>query len=47
MAYKNEKVMNNFLSKLPDTAQSIEPEDLSRMILKEETVHNEKHELFT
>lgn len=35
------------MAKLPEAAQSIEPEDLSRMILKEETAHLEKHELFT
>ena len=46
-AYKNEKVMNNFIAKLPETAQSIDPEDLSRMILKEESAFQEKHELYT
>lgn len=39
--------MNNFLAKLPETAQNIDTEDLSRMILKEETAHLEKHELFS
>ena len=39
--------MNNFLSGLPESAHtSFEPDDLQRIILKEESKYYELHELF-
>ena len=45
--YKNEKTLNNFLCTLPEHAQTIDPDDLNRLILKQETAHNELSDLYT
>lgn len=39
---EEEKFLNNFLQNIPSTTQMIAIEDLSRMILKEDTIHSEK-----
>jgi len=44
--YKNQKILNNFLAGLPEVAQSIDPDDLSRLILKAESAHNEVRDLY-
>lgn len=45
---KNEKTLNNFMGKLPQSLSSfIEPDDFQRIIIKEEDIHNELQELFT
>lgn len=46
-SYKNEKTLNNFLAGLPENTQSIEPDDLQRLILKAETAHAEVRDLYT
>ena len=47
MCYKNEKTLNNFLCSLPETAQTFEPDDLNRYIIKAETAFNEIRNLYT
>ena len=44
--YKNENNMNNFLCGLPELAQNVDPDDLTRLILKEDTAHAEKRDLY-
>ena len=46
-AMKKEKVLNDFLFNIPDSAQIINIEDLQRLILKEESTHNERVKLLT
>lgn len=38
--------MNNFLCGLPELAQNVDPDDLTRLILKEDTAHAEKRDLY-
>ena len=44
--YKNEKTLNSFLTGLPEFAQIIEPDELTRLIQKAETAYNELHEVY-
>ena len=44
--YKNEKTMNDFLCGLPELAQNIDPDDIARLILKQETAFTEKRDLY-
>ena len=39
---KQEKVLNNFLTNVPETSAIIDVEDLQRIIQKEKTLHTEK-----
>lgn len=41
--YKNEKTFINFLTGLPEHSLFINPDDLTRLIQKEETKHSEVH----
>lgn len=45
---KNEKILNKFLCGLPESALAqCDPDDLQRLIQKEESKHAEKQELFS
>ena len=45
--YKNEKTLNKILIGLPENAQTIDPDDLNRLIQKAESAHLEVHDLYT
>ena len=38
--------MNNFLCSLPEMAQNFDPDDLARLISKEDSAHGEKRDLY-
>lgn len=45
--YKNEKTLNNFLIGISENSQIIETKDLTRLIGKQDTIHEQRHELYS